>query len=109
MTFQFDRSMRANPAPLVLLTNSATNAVQATAGTNGLWSTTSISNDTYQTPGITFGNGMDGNVPVFVSRVQDIYGHALSPRPMSSTLVVHSTPPPPPVVTITNPANNALC
>ena len=90
MTYQFDRSMSANPAPLVILTNSAANAVQATAGANGLWTTTSISNDTYQTPGITFGNGMDGNVRVFVSRVQDIYGHALSPTNVIN-LVVHST------------------
>jgi len=108
LTFQFDRSMKVNPAPLVVLTNAAANAVQATVGANGLWSTTVISNDTYQTPGITFGNGMDGNVKVFVSRVQDIYGHVLSPPTNVINLVVHSTPPPPPVVAITSPANGAL-
>ncbi|MGA2541554.1 MAG: Ig-like domain-containing protein, partial [Verrucomicrobiota bacterium] len=108
LTFQFDRSMKVNPAPLVVLTNSAANAVQARVGANGLWSTTAISNDTYQTPGITFGNGMDGNVKVFVSRVQDIYGHALSPPTNVINLVVHSTPPPPPAVAITSPASGAL-
>jgi hypothetical protein len=100
--------MRSSSTPLILLTNSATNAVQAAAGTNGLWSTTAISNDTYQTPGITFGNGMDGNVAVWVSRAQDIYGHVLSPATNVITLVVHSTPPPAPVVAITNPANGTL-
>jgi len=107
VTFQFDRSMRTNPPPLVVLPNSNPNAVQATVGVNGLWTTTSVSNDTYQTPGITFGNGMDGNVKVLISRVQDIYGHALSPTNVLN-LVVHSTPPPPPVVTLASPANGAL-
>ena len=108
LTFQFDRSMRTNPAPLVLLTNAAPNAVQATVGANGLWTTTAISNDTYQTPGITFGNGMDGNVQVDVSGGQDIYGHAISTPTNVLNLVVHSTKPLPPGVAITSPANGAL-
>ena len=107
LTFQFDRSMSTSPAPLVLLTNSAANAVQASVGVNGLWTSSAISNDTYQTPGITFGNGMDGNVNVLVSRVQDIYGHAVSPPTNVLSLVVHSARPSPPGVAITSPTNGA--
>jgi choice-of-anchor C domain-containing protein len=106
LTFQFDRSMSTVPAPLVVLTNSAPGAVQATVGTNGFWTTTLIANDTYQTPGITFGNYMDGTVQVLVSRVQDIYGHTLA-LTNATNLIVHSTPPPPPVVTISSPTNGA--
>jgi len=51
---------------------------------------------------------MDGNVKVFVSRVQDIYGHALAPPTNVLNLVVHSTPPPPPAVAVTSPANGAV-
>jgi hypothetical protein len=107
VTFQFDRSMRAAPAPLVVLSNTSPTAVQATVGLNGRWFTAIVSNDTYQTPGITFGSNMDGNVNVLISRATDIYGHALTPATNVLGLVVRSTPPPPPVVVLTSPGNGA--
>ena len=81
--------------------------MQATVGSNGVWTTSVFHNDTYQTPGITFGNKMDGTVQVFVSRVQDVYGHVLTAT-NATNLIVHSTPPPAPLVTLTKPTNGAI-
>jgi Bacterial Ig domain/Protein of unknown function (DUF642) len=106
LTFQFDRSMKTVPTPLVVLTNAAPGAVQPTVNSNGLWTSTVFTDDTYQTPGITFGNQMDGTVQVLVSRAQDIYGHTLSATNVTN-IIVHSTAPAAPVVVITNPTNGA--
>ncbi|HWD18888.1 MAG TPA: immunoglobulin domain-containing protein [Verrucomicrobiae bacterium] len=107
LTFQFDRSMNTNVAPVLLLSNAAPGAVQAAPPAGGRWISSAVSNDTYVSGPITFGNRMDGNVQVFISAAQDPLGNALAlSNPL--TLVVKSTPPALPFVAITAPANGAV-
>ena len=98
LTFQFDRSMRETPKPLVVLTN-AESAVQAVVGSGGLWSTTVSNNDTYSTPPIIFATGMDGTNQVLISRALDLSGLTLD-RTNVLTTVVDATPPGQPAVSL---------
>ena len=68
--FSLTRSMDTNVTPLVIITNSVA-LVQPFVPTNGVWFATSVSNDTYRTPFITFSNGMDGPALLKVSRATD--------------------------------------
>jgi hypothetical protein len=101
--FQFDRTMNTAVTPAVLLTNAAPGAVQPVVGTNGHWTSTSLLNDTYVPPAITFGPGMNGTVQVFVSGAQDPAGHVMA-LTNAINLTVNSTPP---VVVISSPTNGA--
>ena len=97
LRLQFNRSMRTNPAPLVLLTNSAA-AVQPVVATNGSWSATVLNNDTYSTPPITIAPGMDGTMQLYVSGAQDTNGDTLA-LTNAAQFTVEATPPPNPVLT----------
>ncbi|MGA2749679.1 MAG: Ig-like domain-containing protein [Verrucomicrobiota bacterium] len=97
----FDRTMNTKVPPTVVLSNTA--ATEPAVGSNGQWSATSYADDTYSTPPISFGPGMDGTVLVEVSGAQDTAGHKMAPT-NALTLTVRSTPP---VVTISAPANGA--
>ncbi len=77
LTFRFDRSMQTNVPPLVSLTNLGGGS-QPVVGTNGHWTSTALLNDTYVTPGITLGTGMDGLNQVFISGAQDTNGYTLA-------------------------------
>ncbi|HEV7926591.1 MAG TPA: Ig-like domain-containing protein, partial [Verrucomicrobiae bacterium] len=56
LRLQFNRSMRTNPQPLVVLTNSAA-TIQPVVATDGSWSGTVLADDTYTTPPITIAPG----------------------------------------------------
>jgi hypothetical protein len=106
LTLQFDRSMSTTAPPDIRMTNAAPGAVQPTVGNNGQWLTTTVSNDTYQSPPVTFSSGMDGTVQVFVSGAQDLLGHVL-PSTLATNLVVNTKAQLPPAVSISTPANGA--
>ena len=98
LTLQFDRSMATNFNPVVSLTNSGA-VLQPVVASKGSWSRTVLSNDTYQTPPITFTTGMDGTNRVFVSGAQDPLGLIMAvTNPIN--LVVDATPPPVPVISV---------
>jgi choice-of-anchor C domain-containing protein len=98
LALQFDRSMNTNVVPVVVLTNSAA-TLQPAVGTNGYWTTTSASNDTYHTPPVTFSPGMDGTMQLIVSGAQDLYGNVLT-LTNAATYLVEATPPPAPVLSV---------
>jgi hypothetical protein len=101
---QFDRTMNTAISPTLNFTNAAPGAVQPKVGNNGQWSTSVYPSDTYATPPITFGTGMDGTVQVLASGAQDTNGYKLVSTNIL-TLAVFSTPP---VVTLSSPTNGAL-
>jgi hypothetical protein len=92
LTLQFDRTMLTNPAPVILLTNSAPGAVQPVVPANSNWTTTVFTNDTYHAPPISIGAGMDGTVQMFVSGAQDLNTNTLALTNVAALTVV-STPP----------------
>ncbi len=98
LTLEFDRTMVTNVPPVITLTNSAA-TLQATVPTNGLWTTTVLSNDTYVTPPITFITGMDGTQKLWVSGAQDTNGNIL-PLTNVASFLVQATPPPNPVLSL---------
>jgi hypothetical protein len=97
LRLRFDRSMRTNPAPLVVLTNSAA-AIQPVVAANGAWSATVLNNDTYSTPPITIAPGMDGTMQLYVSGAQDTNGGTLA-LTNAAQFTVEATPPPNPRLT----------
>ncbi len=97
LRLQFDRSMRTNLAPLVVLTNSAA-ATQPVVAANGAWSATVLNHDTYSTPPITIAPGMDGTMQLYVSGAQDTNGGTLA-LTNAAQFTVLATPPPNPVLT----------
>ncbi|MGA2174885.1 MAG: choice-of-anchor tandem repeat GloVer-containing protein [Verrucomicrobiota bacterium] len=99
VTVQFDRSMRTNPSPIIVLTNSAATLQPAVSG-NGSWSATALSNDTYSTPPVTFISGMDGTNQIIVSGAQDLAGNVMALTNAGSA-IVDATPPPVPVLAVT--------
>jgi phage/plasmid primase-like uncharacterized protein len=103
LQLQFDRTMNTANAPKLIFTNAAPGAVQPKAGPNGRWSTTVFASDTYATPPITFGPGMDGTVQVLASGAADTNGNKLASTNVL-TLTVLSTPP---TVTLSSPTNGA--
>jgi hypothetical protein len=106
LTFQFDRSMKSSPPLSILITNATPGATQPTVGNNGHWSTTTLSNDTYQSPPITISTGMDGTAQVYISGAQDTLGDVL-PSTLATTIVISTKAQTPPSVTITAPTNGA--
>ncbi len=78
LVLRFDRSMRSLPEPAIVLTNAAA-PVQPAVPSGGAWFTTSVSNDTYRTPPIVLGNGMEGTNRVLVSGARDLFGAGLAP------------------------------
>ncbi|HEX3716951.1 MAG TPA: DUF642 domain-containing protein [Verrucomicrobiae bacterium] len=98
LALKFDRTMNTNIAPLVLLTNSAA-TLQPTVASNGYWTTSASSNDTYHVPPVTFSPGMDGAVQLFVSVAKDLNGDALAIT-NPATYTVEATPPPAPVLSV---------
>jgi hypothetical protein len=101
LRLQFNRTMQTADTPVFFLTNTTPGASLPTIGANGRWSATVYSNDTYSTPPITFGPGMDGTLQVFVSKAQDLGGNVLA-YTNAINLTVESTPP---MATITSPTN----
>jgi len=99
LTLTFDRTMNTSTPPAILITNSVA-PVQPFVPTNGTWSTTVVSNDTYRTPFITFSNGMDGPATVRVSGALDLSGLPL-PATNVASLVIDVTPPQNPTLTLT--------
>ena len=72
LTLQFDRTMNSAVEPLVVLTNGLT-AQPLNVSTGGVWTTTTLSNDTYVTPRLTFTPTSDGTNRVrWVSQAQDL-------------------------------------
>jgi hypothetical protein len=78
IAFQFDRTMNTNFTPRVTLTNSAQGALQPVVPAGGHWASVVQNNDTFYPPPITFTNGMDGTIQVFVSGAQDPLGGTVS-------------------------------
>ncbi len=105
ITLQFNRSMNTNFAPLVVLTNSGA-SVQAVVPPGGIWSSTSVSNDTFAVRPVTFSTGMDGNHVLFVSQARDMGGAELA-RTNARTIVVDVTPPSHPALTLTSSNNSS--
>ena len=99
VTVQFDRSMRTNPWPTIVLTN-AVATLQPTVSGNGSWSATALSNDTYTTPPVTFISGMDGMNQIFVSAAQDLGGNVMA-LTNAGSVIVDATSPPVPVLGVT--------
>jgi uncharacterized repeat protein (TIGR03803 family) len=99
VTVKFDRAMRTNPSPTIVLTNPAA-ALQAAVLSNGVWSATTLSNDTYATPPVTFVAGMDGTNWIYVSGAQDLGGNVMALTNIGSA-IVQATPPPAPVPAVT--------
>jgi len=104
LQLQFDRTMNTAIPTSIKFTNVAPGAVQPTAGTKGQWSTTIHPSDTYTTPPITFGPGMDGTVQVQAFGAADTNGNKLVLTNIL-TLQVFSTPP---LVTVASPTNGEL-
>jgi hypothetical protein len=104
LQLQFDRTMNPAISPTLNFTNAAPGAVQPKVGSNGQWSTTVYASDTYATPPIIFGPGMNGTVQVLASGAADTNGNKLVLTNIL-TLEVLSTPP---VVTLSSPTNGAL-
>ena len=98
LTLQFDRSMQTNVSPLLTLTNSAA-TLQPSVQTNGSWSSSSLANDTYTTPPITFLTGMDGTNQLFVSGGQDLSGGGVA-LTNAGYFIVDATPPAAPVLSV---------
>jgi RHS repeat-associated protein len=99
MTLRFDRSMKAVPEPSVLITNATSGRALGTSS-NGVWWTSTLSNDTYRTPRLAFTNGMDGSYAVSVSGAQSRYGLLLQTTNVAA-LTVNSTLPTNPVPAVT--------
>jgi hypothetical protein len=74
IAFQFDRTMDTNFTPQVTLTNSAPGALPSVVPAGGQWASVVQSNDAFYPPPITFTNGMDGTIQVFLSGAQDPLG-----------------------------------
>lgn len=91
VTIQFDRNMQTAVEPFLVFTNVAS-ITQAEIPTGGVWLSTTLSNDTYQTPPITFASGMDGTNRLFASQATDLSGQQLSLTNVMSVLV-DATPP----------------
>lgn len=100
LSFQFNRSMNTNAAPLVVLSNRQT-TVQITIASGGAWSATRTSNDTYTIPPVTFATGADGTNDVFLSLAQDLNGGAVALTNVAA-IIVDVTPPPLPLLTLTS-------
>jgi hypothetical protein len=92
LTFRFDRTMNTNVTPQVLLTNSASGAVQPVVPPGGSWASAVVNNDTFYPPAITFVHGMDGTIQVFVSGAQDPLGGTVL-RTNVYTVSLDATPP----------------
>jgi hypothetical protein len=102
LALQFDRTMQTSVTPVLLLTNSATGALQPVVpGTGGSWTGTVLANDTYHTPPITIAPGMDGTIQLYVSGAQDLNGDVL-PLTNAAAFVVVATPPPNPVLSLSS-------
>jgi hypothetical protein len=91
VTMQFDRSMQTSVEPLLAFSNAAA-LTQANIPTGGVWLTTSLTNDTYRTPPITFVMGMDGTNRLFASQATDLAGEQLALTNCLNVLV-DATPP----------------
>lgn len=98
-SLQFNRSMNPNVTPLVVLTN-PTAPVQAIVPPGGAWVQRATSNDTFSTPPIAFGPGMDGTNQVWVSQAQDLAGATLAQTNLG-VVIVDVTPPAHPALTLT--------
>lgn len=100
LSLQFDRSMNPAYEPVVTLTNAAL-TVQTQVRTGGVWRTTAVTNDTYVTPSISFGTGMDGTHKVWAIGGRDTNGLALA-LTNALQVVVDAVPPVQPVVSLTS-------
>ena len=98
LTLQFDRSMKTNPAPALLLTNSGA-LLQAAVGNNGYWTTNALANDTYHAPPVSLITGMDGTNQLYVSGALDLSSDVLA-LTNPAYFVVDATPPPAPVLSL---------
>ncbi|HEX3624285.1 MAG TPA: polymorphic toxin-type HINT domain-containing protein [Verrucomicrobiae bacterium] len=98
LTLQFDRSMKTNPPPTIVLTNSGT-VLQATVGTNGYWTTNAQANDTYHAPPVSFIIGMDGTNQLYVSGALDLSSDMLA-LTNPTNFLVNATPPAAPVLSL---------
>ena len=102
LALQFDRTMQTSVTPVLLLTNSASGALQPVVpGAGGSWTGTALANDTYHTPPITIAPGMDGTIQLYVSGAQDLNGDVL-PLTNAAAFVVVATPPPNPVLSLSS-------
>ena len=99
IALRFDRSMNTSVPPAIVITNSVA-AVQPFVPTSGVWFASSVSNDTYRTPFITFSNGMDGPALVRVSGSRDPQGVQMAATNVAA-LVIDVTPPLNPTLTLT--------
>jgi hypothetical protein len=92
ISFRFDRTMNINFTPQVKLTNSAPAAAQATVPAGGRWGSVIQNNDTFYLPPVTFTQGMDGTIQVFISGAQDPLGVSIGQTNVYAILL-DATPP----------------
>jgi hypothetical protein len=86
LSIQFDRSMNTTNLPLLILTNREA-VLQPTVPSGGIWSSRLLVNDTFQTPPISFTQGMDGTNLVWVSAARDLFGAEVPLTNVQSVLV----------------------
>ncbi|MCF7708994.1 MAG: Ig-like domain-containing protein [Verrucomicrobia bacterium] len=96
VTVKFDRTMSQAPEPTVVLSNIVSSGLSR-APTGGVWSASSVTNDTYKTPAIAFGEGAGGEYDVWVSAAEDKDGGVLESTNVLR-VVVDVIPPEPPVL-----------
>ena len=98
VVLQFDRAMDAQVTPVIVITNSGA-AVQPVVPAGGAWSQTSVPNDTFTSPFITFSKGMDGQWLVQVSGASDPQARQMT-MTNAATLTVDVTPPLNPTISL---------
>lgn len=96
----FDRSMDPMVEPLILFSNTVDQS-SFLAASNGVWESTTTSNDTFSLTPISWGRGMDGDYMVHVSQGTDLYGEMMGVT-NAVTIEVNSTPPDNPLFTVSS-------
>ncbi|MBU6400548.1 MAG: hypothetical protein KGS61_09535, partial [Verrucomicrobia bacterium] len=92
LTLRFDRTMNRSVQPVIVLSNTAVGGAVPAVPTGGVWSASSVTDDTYATPPITVVHGMDGYSQVWVSQAQDLGGRTLALTNVL-TVQIDATPP----------------
>ncbi|RLC24499.1 MAG: hypothetical protein DRH93_04425 [Deltaproteobacteria bacterium] len=77
ITVQFTSTMDTNQEPIITMVSSGD--TQPVVPSGGSWLTRLHPNDTYITPDIVLGTGMDGNIQVNISTASDMAGNFMVP------------------------------
>lgn len=89
---QFDRAMAPGVQPAMVLSNLSGAVPVLTAPVGGAWSTNQFANDTYRTPAMTVGAGVEGTNAVWLSQATDTDGHTILATNVLA-VVVDTVPP----------------